>query len=102
MSPIGTQHFLFAAGLMFAVGVLGVLWRRNAIGVLLSVEVMLNAGNLALVGFARERGDVDGQALALFVMAVAAAEAALGLALILTVYRTRRTIDLDLLHELKG
>ena len=102
MSGIGTNHYLIVAGWMFAFGVLGVLWRRNALGVLLSVEVMLNAGNLALVAFAREHGQVDGQALALFVMAVAAAEAAVGLALVLSVYRARRTINLDELHELKG
>lgn len=102
MSPVGTQHYLVVAGLMFAFGALGVLWRRNALGVLLSVEVMLNAGNVALVAFARERSQVDGQALALFVMAVAAAEAALGLALVVSVFRTRRTINLDELHELRG
>ena len=87
---------------MFAFGALGVLWLRNALGVLLSVEVMLNAGNVALVAFARERGTVDGQALALFVMAVAAAEAAVGLALVVSVFRTRRTINLDELRELSG
>ena len=102
MTPVGTQHFLVTAGLMFAFGALGVLWRRNAIGVILSVEVMLNAGNLVLVAFARQHGQVDGQALALFVMAVAAAEAAVGLALVLSVFRARRTINLDELHELKG
>lgn len=102
MNDIGTQHFIVVAGLMFSFGVLGVLWRRNAIGVLLSVEVMLNAGNLALVGFARERSEVDGQALALFVMAVAAAEAAVGLALVVSVFRARRTLNLDELRELRG
>ncbi len=102
MSGIGTNHFLIVAAWMFAFGVLGVLWRRNALGVLLSVEIMLNAANVALVAFARERGDADGQALALFVMAVAAAEAAVGLALIVTVFRARRTINLDDLHELQG
>lgn len=99
---IGTLHFLVVAGLMFAFGALGVLWRRNALGVLLSVEVMLNAGNVALVAFARERGDVDGQALALFVMAVAASEAALGLALVVAVFRSRRSINLDDMRELRG
>lgn len=99
---IGTNHFLIVAGWMFAFGVLGVLWRRNALGVLLSVEIMLNAGNVALVAFARERGDGAGQALALFVMAVAAAEAAVGLALVVTVFRARHTINLDELHELQG
>ncbi len=102
MNAVGTQHFLVVSGLMFAFGALGVLWRRNAISVLLSVEVMLNAGNLALVAFGRQHGQVDGQALALFVMAVAAAEAAVGLALVLSVFRARRTINLDELHELKG
>lgn len=101
-STIGVQHFLVISAFMFVIGALGVLWRRNAISVLLSVEVMLNAGNVALVAFARQHHQVDGQALALFVMAVAAAEAAVGLALVLSVFRARRTLNLDELHELKG
>ena len=99
---IGTKHYLMLAGLMFAFGVWGVLWRKNALGVLLSVEVMLNAGNLALIAFSRQHGNPDGQAVALFVMAVAAAEAAVGLALIVTIFRSRHTLDLEELRELSG
>ena len=102
MSAIGTTHFLVVAALMFAFGAIGVLWRKNALSMLLSVEIMLNAGNVALVAFARERGEVDGQVLALFVMAVAAAEAAVGLALIVSVFRARHTLNVDELHELAG
>ena len=100
--PVGTVHYLLVAGLMFCFGALGVLWRRNAISVLLSVEIMLNAGNLALVAFSRDQGSGTGQALALFVMAVAAAEAAVGLALMVSVFRARRTLNLDELKELHG
>src|SRR5437879_3364175 len=102
MSPIGVEHYLFVAALMFCFGAVGVLWRRNAISVLLSVEIMLNAANVALVGFSRQQNAPDGQAVALFVMAVAAAEAAVGLALIVSVFRARHSVNLDELHELRG
>ena len=90
------------AALLFAIGVYGVLARRNTILVLMSVELMLNAVNLNLVAFDGWLRDTlhSGQALTLFVIVIAAAEVGLGLAIVLTVFRTRRTIDLDLLRDL--
>ena len=81
--------------LLFGIGTLGFLIRRNAIVVFMSVELMLNAVNLLLVTFSRMRVDLDGQVMAFFVMAVAAAEAAVGLAIIIAVFRRMRNIDLD-------
>ena len=86
---------VIVALLLFCIGVLGFLIRRNAIVVFMSVELMLNAVNLLLVTFSRMRGDLDGQVMAFFVMAVAAAEAAVGLAIIIAVFRRLRSIDLD-------
>jgi NADH-quinone oxidoreductase subunit K len=84
-----------AAGLMLAIGVLGVLTRRSALVVFMSVELMLNAANLTFVAFARERGDMDGHAAVFFVIAVAAAEAAIGLAVLIAVFRSRGTLNVD-------
>jgi NADH:ubiquinone oxidoreductase subunit K len=84
----------FAAGL-FAIGVYGVLARRNAVLVLMSVELMLNAVNLNLVAFAQQLRDVTGQVFALFVVTVAAAEVGIGLAIIILLYRNRETVDVD-------
>lgn len=81
--------------LLFTVGMVGLLIRRNAIIAFMSIELMLNAVNLILVAFSRIRGDLDGQVIAFFVIAVAAAEAAVGLAIIIAVYRRLRSIDLD-------
>ena len=81
--------------LLFTVGMIGLLIRRNAIIAFMSIELMLNAVNLILVAFSRIRGDLDGQVIAFFVIAVAAAEAAVGLAIIIAVYRRLRSIDLD-------
>jgi len=86
---------ILVALLLFGIGVLGFLIRRNAIVVFMSVELMLNAVNLLLVTFSRMRGDLDGQVMAFFVIAVAAAEAAVGLAIIIAVFRRLRSIDLD-------
>jgi NADH-quinone oxidoreductase subunit K len=86
---------IIVALLLFGIGVFGFLVRRNVIVVFMSVELMLNAVNLLLVTFSRLRGNLDGQVLAFFVMAVAAAEAAVGLAIIIAVFRRMRTIDLD-------
>jgi len=86
---------------LFTVGVLGVLLRRNAIVILMAVEIMLNAANLALVSFSRQLGTADGQVLAFFVMTVAAAEAAVGLAIVLAVFRLRRSVDVDSLNRMK-
>lgn len=92
---------LLLSAALFTVGVLGVLLRRNAIVILMAVEVMLNAANLALVAFARHHGSPDGQILAFFVMTVAAAEAAVGLAIVLAAFRLRRSVDVDALNRLK-
>ncbi len=86
---------------LFTVGVLGVLLRRNAIVILMAVEIMLNAANLALIDFSRHRGSADGQILAFFVMTVAAAEAAVGLAIVLAIFRLRKSVNVDSLNRMK-
>jgi len=86
---------------LFAIGVAGVLIRRNAIVVFMSIELMLNAGNVALVAFSRELGSLDGQVFVFFVLAVAAAEAAIGLALTIAVFRHRTSVNLDDFRLLK-
>jgi NADH-quinone oxidoreductase subunit K len=91
---------LLSAGL-FTVGVLGVLLRRNLITIFLCVELMLNAGNLAIVALSRLRGAVDGQVLVFFVMTVAAAEAAVGLAIVIALHRHKDTLDVDAFDLLK-
>ena len=92
MSP---TPFLVLSALLFSIGTLGVLVRRNAIVVFMSVELMLNASNLAFVTFARQHGNLDGQIAAFFVMVVAAAEVVVGLAIIMTIFRTRRSASVD-------
>ncbi|MDP9443804.1 MAG: NADH-quinone oxidoreductase subunit NuoK [Actinomycetota bacterium] len=87
--------FLVLSALLFTIGAVGVLVRRNAIVVFMCVELMLNATNLALVSFARHHGNLDGQAAAFFVMVVAAAEVVVGLAIIVTIFRTRRSASVD-------
>jgi NADH-quinone oxidoreductase subunit K len=94
--------YLIVSALVFCVGVAGVLLRRNPLVVLLSLELMLNAGNLALVAFARAHGDMGGQIFALIVMVVAACEVAVGLGLVVALYRRRLPIDVDELRELQG
>ena len=90
------------AGLMLAIGVLGVLLRRSALVVFMCVEMMLNAANLTFVAFARERGSMHGHAAAFFVMAVAAAEAAVGLAVMIAVFRSRGTLNVDEVDVMKN
>jgi len=90
------------AGMMLAIGVLGVLTRRSALVVFMSVELMLNAANLTFVAFAQARGDMSGHVMAFFVMAVAAAEAAVGLAVMIAVYRSRGTINVDEIDLMKN
>ena len=96
------EYYLILAAILFAIGLLGVLMKRNALIVMMSVEIMLNAANLTFLAFARQRGSVDGHAIAFFVIAVAAAEAAVGLAIVLAIYRTRGGVNVDevrALHE---
>ncbi|GAA4203608.1 NADH-quinone oxidoreductase subunit NuoK [Microbispora sp. NPDC046973] len=90
-----TTHYLVLSALLFAIGGVGVLVRRNAIVVFMCVELMLNACNLAFVTFARQNGNLDGQLIAFFVMIVAAAEVVIGLAIIVTIFRTRRSASVD-------
>jgi NADH-quinone oxidoreductase subunit K len=103
---IPTNYILALSGLLFSLGVLGVLVRRNAIVIFMSVELMLNAANLALIGFARGFAPaiegMRGHVLVFFVIAVAAAEVAVGLALIVAIFRTKHSINVDKVSDLKG
>ena len=94
--------YLVVSALIFAIGAGGVLVRRNPLVILLCIELMLNAANLALVGFSRAHGNMDGQIFALIVMVVAACEVAVGLGLIVALFRRRLPIDVDELRELQG
>jgi NAD(P)H-quinone oxidoreductase subunit 4L len=98
------NNFLLLSALIFCIGLFGALSRKNAVAILMSLELMLNAVNIALVAFARYVGpaDVIGQVFTLFVITVAAAEAALGLAIVVAVYRTRRTVSVEDVNLLKG
>ena len=103
MPDIGLGHYLLLAFLLFTVGAVGFLMRRNALIVLMSIELMLNAANLALVAFNRYHPvDHAGQVVALFVIAIAAAEAAVGLAIIVSLYRLRRSVRTDDADAMKG
>ena len=99
MIPLG--HYLFVSAVLFAIGTAGVFTRRNLITILLSVEIMLNAVNLSFVAFGRQHGGVDGQIIVLFVMTVAAAEAAVGLAIVIALYRHRESLNPDAFTALK-
>ncbi len=94
-------HYLVLSAVLFAIGTAGVFLRRNLITVLLSIEVMLNAANLSLVAFGRQLGTVDGQVIVFFVVTVAAAEAAVGLALVIALFRVRESLDPDAYTTLK-
>ena len=100
---IGLSHYLVVAAALLALGVLGLLTRRNAVNVLMSVELILNSANINLVAFSRfGSGSLDGQVFAVFVIVVAAAEVAVALAIVLTMYRLKRTPNLDEADILKG
>jgi NADH-quinone oxidoreductase subunit K len=100
--PGFVHHALLLSLALFAIGALGVFLRRNVITVLMCIELMLNGVNLAFVAFSRAAGTLDGQVLVFFVMVVAAAEAAVGLAIVIALQRHRDTLDLDAFHVLKG
>jgi len=100
MIPISWSLLLSAV--LFTIGVVGVLVRRNAIVIFMSVELMLNAGNLAFVAFARHLNSIDGQVFVFFVMTVAAAEVAVGLAIIVNTFRLRESVFVDEINLLKG
>ena len=97
-----TSWYIVLSAMIFCIGLAGVLSRRNPLVVLLSLELLLNAGNLALVAFSRMWGNADGQIFALIVMVVAACEVVVGLGLIVAMYRNRIPIDVDEMSELKG
>jgi NADH-quinone oxidoreductase subunit K len=101
-SPAFVQHAIVLSLLLFALGTLGVFLRRNVITVLMCVELMLNGVNLAFVAFSRAHGTLDGQVLVFFVMVVAAAEAAVGLAIVIALHRHRDTLNLDAFNLMKG
>jgi len=88
-------NYVILAAILFSIGAVGVLVRRNAIVMFMSIELMLNAANLAFVAFARSNGNFDGQVVAFFVMVVAAAEVVVGLAIIMAIFRTRKTASID-------
>lgn len=94
--------YLSLSAVLFTIGVLGVMLRRNVIVVFLSIELMLNAVNLSLVAFSQAFADVDGQILVFFVMSVAAAEAAVGLAIVIAVFRNKLTVNVDEIHLFRG
>ena len=95
------EHYLYLSALLFTIGATGVLVRHNAIVMFMCVELMLNACNLAFVTFSRMHGQLDGQVVAFFTMVVAACEVVVGLAIIMTIYRTRRSSNVDDAHLLR-
>jgi NADH-quinone oxidoreductase subunit K len=98
---VNPANYLILSALLFTIGTVGVLVRRNAIVVFMCIELMLNAANLTLVTFSRMNGSLDGQIMAFFVMVVAAAEVVVGLAIILSIFRTRRSASVDDVNLLK-
>lgn len=96
------EWYVALSALLFTVGAVGVLVRRNAIIIFMCIEMMLNSANLMFVAFARYLGDIDGQVLVFFVIVVAAAEVAVGLALIVTIFRTKHSINIDEINLMKG
>lgn len=99
---IPLNFYILLSAILFAIGVMGVLLRRNAIIIFMSIELMLNAVNLLLVSFSSYHSDGAGQVFVFFIMAVAAAEVSVGLAILVMIYRNTKTIDIDFLNKLKG
>ena len=98
---MSADYYLYLAVMLFTLGSVGVMVRRNALVAFMSVELMLNAANLAMVAFAQARGGLDGQVATFFVMVVAAAEVVVGLSIIVTIFRTRRSTSVDAANLLK-
>ena len=98
---IPLSHYLIVSAILFTIGTAGVFLRRNLITILLSIEIMLNAVNLTFIAFARQHGNVDGQIIVFFVMTVAAAEAAVGLAIVIGLFRHRESLNPDAFTLLK-
>jgi NADH-quinone oxidoreductase subunit K len=102
MNTIPLEYYIALSGILFTIGVLGVILRRNAIIIFMSIEIMLNSVNLAFVAFSRFLGDSSGQIFVFFVMAVAAAESAVGLAIIIALFRKKETVYVDEVNFLKN
>lgn len=102
MTSVPIEAYFALSMVLFILGAMGVLLRKNAIIIFMSVELMLNAANLALVAFAQQWNQLDGQIFVFFVMTVAAAEVAVGLALIVAIFRNKRSINIDDLHQMEG
>jgi NADH-quinone oxidoreductase subunit K len=102
MQQVSIDWYVALSTILFTIGALGVLLRRNAIIIFMSVEMMLNSANLLFVAFSRHLGDLNGQVLVFFVITVAAAEVAVGLALIVTIFRSKHSINIDEINALKG
>jgi len=103
MSELGVQHFVVLSAALFALGLFCVVTRRNALGILMGIELVLNAANVSFVAFGRYTGGgVDGQLFAIFVVMLAAAEAAIGLAIVLGIFRAFETIDVEATDRLRG
>lgn len=101
MPTIPLEYYLFVSAIMFSIGTIGVLTRRNAIVIFMCVEMMLNAVNLTFIAFSRYLGNIDGQVFVFFIMTVAAAEAAVGLALMIAFYNNRESIDVEDVNLMK-
>lgn len=101
VKAVPLNHYILLSSILFAIGVIGVLIRRNAIVIFMSVELMLNAVNLLLTVFSVYRGDAAGQVFVFFIMALAAAEVAVGLAIIVMIYRNTSSIDINVMNKLK-
>ena|SRR5450759_1185642 len=99
---ITLAHYITLSFILYTIGIVGVLVRRNLLTVLMSIELILNAVNLNLIAFSRQWGDLNGQLFAIFVITVAAGEAAIGLAIIVSLYRLKNTVNLDDASEMKG
>jgi NADH-quinone oxidoreductase subunit K len=101
VTPVGLEHYLVVSGLMFSLGLMGVIMRRNLLVIYMCLELMLNSANLALVAFSRYNANLSGQIVVFFIITVAAAEVAVGLALIVALYRKRQTAHVEDLMSMK-
>ncbi len=101
LQSVPLNHYILLSALLFSIGVIGVLVRRNAIIIFMCIELMLNAVNLLMVAFSAHHGDGSGQVFVFFIMAVAAAEVAVGLAILIMIHRNSKTTDIDFLNKLK-
>ncbi|MGX3012070.1 NADH-quinone oxidoreductase subunit NuoK [Helicobacter sp. 23-1044] len=99
---IGLNHYLLLSAILFAIGALGIMRRKNLLMLFFSTEILLNAANIALVAISKYYGNLDGQIFALFIIAIAASEVAVGLGLLILLYRKKKSLDLDNLNSMKG